>query len=177
VFFGGMALGSIVWGQVAALTSIEIALAGAGVGMAAALAIVSRLPLVTPAKEDLKPSLHWAEPSVVLEDANERGRVLTTIEYQTDPADAAGFLAALEQLKVTRLRNGGYGWGVYQDVEAPGRYIEQFLTDSWVEHLRQHERITLADKTIQERVHSYHRGERAPKVSHLASPSDRRARP
>jgi MFS family permease len=172
VFFGGMTLGSIVWGQVAALTSIEIALACAGIGMAAALAGASRLPLAMPAKDDLKPSLHWAEPSMMLPDAGARARVLTTIEYRIDPAQAAAFLAALGELKAARLRNGGYGWNVYEDVESPGRYVEHFLTDSWVEHLRQHQRTTMADKATQDNVRGFHRGEQPPKVSHLASPSD-----
>jgi hypothetical protein len=169
---GGAAptLGSIVWGQVASLASIEIALALASVGMVAALATASRLPLVTPAKEDLKPSLHWAEPVVLLDDAKDRGPVLTTIEYQIDPAQAGGFLAALQELKISRHRNGGYGWSVYEDLEAPGRYVEQFLTSTWVEHLRQHQRTTLGDKSVQDRVLGFHRGERPPKVSHLADP-------
>jgi transmembrane secretion effector len=170
VFFGCLTLGSVVWGQVASLTSIETALALSGAGMVAALAGALRFRLLTPGKEDLKPSLHWAEPVVLLGDANDRGPVLTTIEYQIDPAEADRFVAALHELRIARRRNGGYAWSVYEDLEAPGRYVEQFLTDSWVEHLRQHQRTTLGDKAIQDSVHAFHRGERPPKVSHLAYP-------
>ena len=169
VFFGGMTVGSIVWGQVASLASIEVALIAAALGMVAALAASARLPLATPAKDDLKPSLHWADPAVALLDANPHSRVLTTIEYQVEPAHASEFLAALQELKVSRLRNGGYGWGVYQDLHAPGRYVEQFLTGSWVEHLRQHQRTTLGDKSLQDRVLGFHRGVQPPRVTHLAA--------
>jgi Transmembrane secretion effector len=41
---------------------------------------------------------------------------------------------------------------VFEDAETPGRYVESFLTDSWVEHLRQHQRTTLADKAVQDAV-------------------------
>jgi quinol monooxygenase YgiN len=174
VFFGSLTLGSVVWGQVASLTSIEAALASAAIGMAAALLIAWRLPLATPAKGDLTPSLHWAEPVVSIPDPERRGPVLTTIEYQVDPAQAGAFLAALRTLETARRRNGGYSWAVFEDIETPGRYVESFLTDSWVEHLRQHQRTTLADKAVQDAVRSFHRGERPPKVSHLLSPAQPR---
>ena len=173
VFFGALTLGSLAWGQVASLASIELALVLAAAGMVAALATAWRFPLVTPAKEDLKPSLHWAEPGTLLSDPDRRGPVLTTIEYQVDPAQADAFLAVLGELRVARRRNGGYGWAVFEDLEAPGRYVEQFLTDSWVEHLRQHQRTTLADKAVQDIVRAFHRGERPPKVSHLLAPTNR----
>jgi hypothetical protein len=56
-------------------------------------------------------------------------------------------------------------------VDVPGRYLEQFLTDSWLEHLRQHRPTTLADKAAQDRVREFHRGAEPPKVSHLAQPA------
>ena len=51
-----------------------------------------------------------------------------------------------------RRRNGGYGWGVYEDMEQPGRFLEHFFTDSWLDHLRHHERVTVADRAVQDRV-------------------------
>ena len=170
-FFGCQVLGSIVWGQVASLTSIETAMLASAGGMILALAGAARFRLAAPAKDALEPSLHWAEPMVRLADPNERGPVLTTVEYAVDPAQAAAFLAALRELRVARDRNGAYGWGVYEDVENPGRYVEQFFSDSWLEHLRQHQRTTIADKALQEKVLAFHRGAQPPKVSHLASPA------
>lgn len=38
---------------------------------------------------------------------------------------------------------------------------------SWLEHLRQHERVTVEDRLIQERVRAFHRGPREPLASHL----------
>ena len=56
--------------------------------------------------------------------------------------------------------------GLFQDTEIPGRFVENFIVESWAEHLRQHDRVTNADKAIQEKAWSFHIGESKPKVSH-----------
>ena len=43
-------------------------------------------------------------------------------------------------------------WGVYRDTENPANYIETFIVESWAEHLRQHERLTGADRELEENV-------------------------
>ena len=42
--------------------------------------------------------------------------------------------------------------GVFEDAAEPGRFVETFLVASWLEHLRQHERVTRADRLLQERM-------------------------
>ncbi len=44
------------------------------------------------------------------------------------------------------MRDGAYDWGVYEDVAKPGRFVETFSLDSWIDHLRQHERVTHSDR-------------------------------
>ena len=34
--------------------------------------------------------------------------------------------------------------------------VETFMVASWMEHLRQHERVTHADRVVQEAVHKFH---------------------
>ena len=46
--------------------------------------------------------------------------------------------------------------------------VETFLVESWMEHLRQHERVTNADRVVQAEVDSFHQnGE--PKITHLVA--------
>jgi hypothetical protein len=52
-------------------------------------------------------------------------------------------------------------------MENTERYVETFIVASWAEHLRQHERLTLADREAEERVERYIRSES--KVRHLIS--------
>lgn len=44
---------------------------------------------------------------------------------------------------------------MFYDAEIPGRYLESFLVDSWAEHQRQHDRFTVADRKLEDRVSEY----------------------
>jgi hypothetical protein len=91
--------------------------------------------------------------------------VLVTVEYLVDPPNAHEFLRALHSFGRIRRRDGASRWGIYRDIERADAYIETFLVGSWAEHLRQHERLTRADRGLEDRLHSYARGE--PRVRHL----------
>jgi len=41
---------------------------------------------------------------------------------------------------------------------------------SWLEHLRQHERVTHADEDQQAEVRAFHIGDTPPRVSHFVAP-------
>ena len=96
-----------------------------------------------------------------------------TIEYRIDDADRAAFQAQMRALGTIRRRDGAVVWGVVEDVASPGIHLEYFVTPSWLEHLRQHERITADDRAIQEVLRGLHRGERAPVVRHFVGGHDR----
>jgi hypothetical protein len=98
--------------------------------------------------------------------------VLVTIEYRIDDADRAAFQAQMRALGTIRRRDGAVVWGVVEDVATPGIHLEYFVTPSWLEHLRQHERITADDRAIQEVLRALHRGERAPVVRHFVGGHD-----
>ena len=89
-----------------------------------------------------------------------------TIEYRIDPTERRPFLEALDYLGPQRRRDGAYRWGVFEDAADPSRFVETFLVDSWLEHLRQHERVTNADKVLQTQVQRFQL-EGAPKVTHM----------
>src|SRR4029453_19202466 len=77
------------------------------------------------------------------------GPVLVTIEYTIDPARAEDFLRAVHAQHGLRRRDGAIAWGIYRDTEDPRRYVETFVAPSWLDHLRQHERVTAADREIE----------------------------
>jgi hypothetical protein len=62
-------------------------------------------------------------------------------------------------------------WGIYEDVESPGRFVETFLDVSWLQHLRHHERVTAADRAILDAVAACHSGPERPRVKHLLRPA------
>jgi hypothetical protein len=166
VFFGAMALGSAVWGQVAGMLGLPDAHFIAAAGALIAIPLTWRWKLQTAAGIDLTPSMHWPAPVITHEVEADRGPVLVTVEYRIQAGDRKSFLAALKKLAHERRRDGAYAWGVFEDSAEEGRFLETFLVESWLEHLRQHQRVTKADRILQSAVHRYH-VEGAPKVTHF----------
>jgi Transmembrane secretion effector len=82
---------------------------------------------------------------------------------------------SLQRLGHQRCRDGAYSWGVFEDTAEQGRFLETFLVESWMEHLRQHHRVTHADRDLQEAVDRY-RLDGAPEVSHLVAVAARQQR-
>ena len=167
VQFGGMALGSALWGQVAKLYGLPLTHFLAAAGALAVIPLLWRWKLHTGAADDLTPSMHWPAPVVARDIEHDRGPVQITIEYQIDPADRAAFIKALTEFSAERLRDGAYDWGIYEDAAEPSRMLETFLVPSWLEHQRQHHRVTQADHDTQESVRRFHKGEAPPLVRHL----------
>jgi MFS family permease len=165
VFFGCLALGSAVWGEVAVLAGLPAAHLLAAAGALAAIPLTWRFKLQTGAAIDLSPSMHWPAPITTQAIAHDRGPVLVTVEYRIDTAQRGDFLSALCKLEHERRRDGAYAWGVFEDTAEAGRILETFLVESWMEHLRQHERVTNADRLVEQAVHRFHLGG-VPKVTH-----------
>ncbi len=170
VFQGAMAGGSILWGSIAASTSVPTALLLAAAGQTAALVLALRWRLPQDLATDLSPSNHWTEPLLSVQPADDRGPVLIEIEYRVEPARLAEFIAALRGFRSSRQRDGAIRWDVWEDVAEPGRVVENFVVESWVEHQRQHARVTHADELDQRLLQAFHVGDSPPFVQHLLRP-------
>jgi hypothetical protein len=169
VLFGSMTAGSAIWGKVASMAGLPLTHFVAAAGALLAIPLTWRWKLQTAAKLDLTPSLQWPAPIVSLEVNADRGPVLVTVEYRlADDKNRAAFLAALERVRRERLRDGAYTWGIFEDTAEPGRFLETFLVESWLEHLRQHERVTSADSVLQKSMYGLLKGE--PTVTHFIAP-------
>lgn len=165
VTFGGMALGSWLWGHMAGAFGVAVALGGCAVAMAAGPLAGLWRPLPTAEKLDLAPSHSWTDPHVRAESLD--GPVTVTVEYRIDAADVPQFRQAMADRGRIRRRDGARRWELLQDVEAPECWIERFSSPSWTAHLRQHQRVTMADRAIEARVIELHRGDAPPRVRHL----------
>ena len=152
VYMGSWAAGSAFWGYVAGHRGTHFSLLAAAIGTAASpvLILISRLP---EAAADLTTWDHWRKPTLVEPADPDQGPVLVTVEYEIEAQDSDEFLAALEKFSRVRRRDGASRWAVYYDTEHPTHYVETFVVDSWGEHLRQHTRLTQADREMEEQVH------------------------
>jgi hypothetical protein len=172
---GSMAVGGFAWGLVAQHTSIPVALAGGTALLLAGTVIARRFPLHGLSNLDLRPDPRWTMPQTACEVEGDEGPVLVTLEYDVDPADETEFLRTVRRLEPIRRRDGAIRWNVYRDTEEPSRWVETFVVESWLEHLRQHERVTTGDRAALEAAARFHRGDGGPRVRHhVAGPREER---
>jgi len=170
VLFGSLAVSSAVWGGVAERFGVPTALLLAAGALVLTVPLARRYPLSDLSAGDLTPSGHWPIPAA-LEAPTEDGPVFVTVEYRIDPAHAVRFIDAMEGMRRLRLRDGGLRWELLSDMSDGGRYVETFLVESWAEHLRQHARVTVTDRTVEDTVRAYHIGTAQPKVQHFIAMS------
>jgi quinol monooxygenase YgiN len=88
----------------------------------------------------------------------EEGPVMVTLEYQIDPARATDFAEVMQRTRRARLRQGALSWGLFRDTSLPGRYVEYFVDENWVEHQRRLERFTAFDAGLRAQRLAFHLG-------------------
>ena len=167
VMFGALSIGSAIWGQLAVVAGLPAALLVASAGAMIGIALTWRWKLQTGANVDFSPS-QLPDPITTHAVEADRGPVMVIVEYRIDPKNRTEFLLALHQSSRERRRDGAYDWGIFEDPADEGRFIETFLTDSWLEHLRLHRRVTKADRISEQAVRRFQIGE-GPKTTHLIS--------
>jgi MFS family permease len=168
IFSAGMALGGVIWGFIAEHVSTSKSLLCAAVGLAATLPLSLRFHVLRGVVPDLSPHRYsFPAPELASEREDSEGPVRVSIDYHIDPKDYAAFTKAIHKLRDVRLRDGAIRWGAYQDATDPAHINETFVTESWLEYLRQRERFTASDRQIRDTVWGFHRGKEPPRISHM----------
>jgi MFS family permease len=161
---GSTAFGAALWGQVATMTSIHLALAIAAVTSVAVMIVAQHYVVDRGTEEDLTPS-----PGVLkvpqMAEPPRPGRIQVRIEYRIDPARAEEFTALMQESRRSRLRQGALDWQLLHDLYEPAHYVEQIIDASWTEHLRRFDRITAADVQLRDQRLAFHVGEEPPVVT------------
>lgn len=169
-FMGAMALGSLVWGKLAQSQGFTVALSAAAVGLLIAIRLTWRWKIEGRGELEVTPSMHWPTPAVHDGVTHDRGPVLITIRYDVKDEHVSEFLKLLQDLSHSRRRDGAYRWQVFENTEKQHQFIEVFYVTSWLEHLRQHERVSAAEKAVQERIRLLLASESKPAVEHYVNP-------
>ena len=165
--FGGMALGSWLWGTLVETQSIEQALQ-----LAAALTLVGvivGLRWAVPARieRDLEPLDRWQEPPVGLDILPRSGPVSVAVEYLIDDRDIAEFKALMFERRRIRRRDGARQWTLLRNLEQVNQWIERFELPTWADYVRFHARTTQEDGRVGERIRALHQGEGVPRVRRM----------
>ena len=165
--FGGLAIGSWMWGEIAESHGLVVALASSSVMLALSvlLGFHARLPQTDQLNLAAARGAFNVTPKVEL--GPESGRVITTVTYQVAAEDHAAFARAMQEVRRIRRRDGARRWMLMQDMTEPEVWVERFHSPSWVEHMRRYHRFTVADQEIERRALAFHRGSEPPKIRHL----------
>ena len=162
---GGSAAGSLLWGQVASLTEVRWAVVAAAVSGVVVLIATRRVTVEGGADIDFSPAaVGSVAPAATIEIQPDEGPVMVTVEYQIDPARAADFHDVMQRTRRARLRQGALSWGLFRDVSQPGRYVEYFVDENWLEHQRRLERFTAFDAGLRSTRLAFHVGTEPPVV-------------
>jgi len=147
-----LATGSAIWGSLATIASIRIALACSAGLMLVLLALNWRVRVALGQEADLKPGVQLPELAVTAEPDPDDGPVLIQIEYCIARDHRDAFLRAIYSMEAIRRRNGASAWRLFRDLEQEGRFMERFVIASWAEYVRLRKRFTLGERQLQERV-------------------------
>lgn len=168
---GGAAAGSLLWGRVAGWTSVSTAVICAAVFGVVVVLATRRLSVVSTQTPDFSPVVLRGLPPVAIDVAPDEGPVMVTIEYQIDPARAEAFAMVMQRTRRARMRQGALSWGLFRDVARPGRYIEYFVDEDWVEHQRRLERFSAFDAELRAQRLAFHLGTEPPMTTrYVAQP-------
>lgn len=163
--YAGLAIGSFLWGHLAESMSVSGAILSAAItmGVTSLLAYHSQFPQLDAGSVKLVKRAQGLSPELVFD--HERGDVVMAIEYVVAAENASEFMALADELRHLRQRNGVRYWGLYRDVRDGELWREVLLIESWLQHLRMLDRMTLADKALIDRARALHRGPDLPKVT------------
>ncbi|MGF7149319.1 MFS family permease [Sphingomonas zeicaulis] len=165
--FGGMAVGSWVFGFVAEKEDVGTALlAAAGVLLLSAV-LGLRLPLPQIETLDLDPTGKWQEPNTAVAVEPRSGPVVVTIDYRIAREDVPAFLAIMSERRRIRRRDGARHWTLLRDLADPELWVERYHVATWLDYVRHNQRRTNADAENSLALRALHRGDEAPRVHRM----------
>jgi MFS family permease len=154
---GGIALGSWGWGRLTDAAGVETALLVSAALMFASplLGLFLRMPRVGARNEDAEV---LADPEVRLSLTGRSGPLVVEIEYRVDQDNARAFHNVMQDVQLSRQRNGAYGWSIARDIADPELWTERYHCPTWFDYLRQRNRTTQSERALYQRANGFHIG-------------------
>jgi hypothetical protein len=154
---GGIAIGSWGWGHLTDIYGVETALL-----VAAALMLLSPLlglflpmPRIGARDEDVE---DLVDPEVKLMLTGRMGPLVVEIEYRVTQDNARAFHNVMQDVQLSRQRNGAYGWSIARDIADPELWTERYHCPTWFDYLRQRNRSTQTERALHQEAMAFHIG-------------------
>ena len=154
---GGIALGSWGWGRLTDAAGVETALlvSAALMFVSPLLGLFLRMPRVGARNEDAEV---LADPEVQLSLTGRSGPLVVEIEYRVAQDNARAFHNVMQDVQLSRQRNGAYGWSIARDIADPELWTERYHCPTWFDYLRQRNRTTQSERALHQRAIAFHLG-------------------
>jgi MFS family permease len=154
---GGIAIGAVIWGEVASHWSVDVAVIASGICLFLLPILGILLPLPQSSEADVAQVELVNEPQVGMALTMRSGPVVIEIDYDVDPAQARDFYDAMLKVQRTRLRNGGFNWSLSRDIADPALWTERYQCPTWGDYLRMRDRFTQTDMELQSTARLFNR--------------------
>ncbi|ETR75518.1 MFS transporter [Afipia sp. P52-10] len=155
---GGIAVGSWGWGHVANGVGVGDTLLISGIAMLVSPLIGFWLAM-PPAGDPTDTAIEaLADPEVHMPLTARSGPIVIEIVYRIDLKRAREFYGVMQQVQLSRQRNGAYGWSIARDIADPEVWTERYHCPTWLDYLRQRNRPTQAERTLTQSAAEFHIG-------------------
>ena len=154
---GGIAIGSWGWGRLTDAAGVETALlvSGALMMVSPLLGLVLPMPRIGARNEDAE---LLADPEVRLSLTARSGPLVVEIEYRVAQYNARAFHNVMQDVQLSRQRNGAYGWSIARDIADPELWTERYHCPTWLDYLRQRNRSTQSERALHQQAIAFHLG-------------------
>ena len=154
---GGIAIGSWGWGHLTDAIGVETALLVSAALMLASplIGLWLQMPRVGARNEDAEV---LADPEVQLSLTARSGPLVVEIEYRVAQDNARAFHNVMQEVQLSRQRNGAYGWSIARDIADPELWTERYHCPTWLDYLRQRNRSTQSERALHQRAIDFHLG-------------------
>ena len=154
---GGIAIGSWGWGRLTDAAGVEAALlVSAGLMLLSPLlGVWLKMPRIGARNEDAEV---LADPEVQLSLTGRSGPLVVEIEYRVAQDNARAFHNVMQDVQLSRQRNGAYGWSIARDIADPELWTERYHCPTWFDYLRQRNRSTQSERELHQRAMDFHLG-------------------
>lgn len=157
--FGGLAIGSWLWGMLADAHGVSTALVAGGLGLLLCAAAGFRFTLQNVVSVDLDPLGQFRAPETGLDIKPQSGPIFVMVEYRIRHQDVDEFLAVMRRRRQIRLRDGAQRWALLRHVENTELWTESYHVPTWLDYIRHNSRRTKADAEVMEQLRRLHQGE------------------
>lgn len=146
--YGGMAVGSAIWGIVADNYSPVVALSVCAIFLILGAIAGLKFKIQEIPRINLEPLDHFREPELLLDLKARSGPIMIMVTYQISENDLEEFLEVMTRRRHIRLRDGARQWVLLRDLERPEHWTEAYHMPTWVDYLRHNYRRIQADAEV-----------------------------